>query len=217
MYQPPANLSIAGLPLRTAGRRPPPVPQYGPVPRAIACRTFSALNRNVILLLLLAAATARVPTTQPPRAALKAATACLALTRGDVQFALGRAVARAEEENTAGASTCDYAAGRARVTVTLQHLDRDLDLPAEIAALEREIEGSAARPAPAIGPRAFFLDIAGAGTQLHVIRGRDYLLVSVLGFGEGPLVSAAAEKMARAALARLQADSTFAPEGEAVR
>ncbi len=175
------------------------------------------MNSSVILLLLLAAATARVPTLQPRRPPLEAPTACLALSRRDVQFALGRAVAEAEEENTAGASSCDYAAGRARVTVTLQHLDRDLDLPAEVAALEREIEGSSARPAPAIGSRAFFLDIAGAGTQLHVIRGRDYLLVSVLGFGEGPPVSAAAEKMARAALARLQADSTFAPEAAAVR
>jgi hypothetical protein len=36
-----------------------------------------------------------------------------------------------------------------------------------------------------------------------VIRGRDYLLVSVLGFGEGPEVAAAAERMARTALGRL--------------
>ena len=44
----------------------------------------------------------------------------------------------------------------------------------------------------------------GAGTQLHFIRGdRDYLMVSILGFGDAGAVSAAAEEIARAALARL--------------
>jgi len=112
-------------------------------------------------------------------------------------------VGKPEEENSAAASTCDYASDRGRVTVTVQRLDRDLDLSSEIAALQREIEGSSVRPAPAFGAHAFYLDIAGAGTQLHVIRGRDYLLVSVLGFGEGPEVAVVAERMARTALGRL--------------
>ena len=59
------------------------------------------------------------------------------------------------------------------------------------------------REGPKIGDHAFFLDIAGAGTQLHVIGGRGYLLISVLGFGEGAAVRVAAEKMARAALGRM--------------
>ena len=58
--------------------------------------------------------------------------------------------------------------------------------------------------APGFGGTAFFLDIAGAGTQLHIVRGdRNYLLVSVLGFGEAARVSRAAERMARKALGRL--------------
>jgi hypothetical protein len=120
-----------------------------------------------------------------------------------VQFALGRSVGKGEEENSSAASTCDYATERGRVSVTVQKLDREVDLSSEIAALRREIEGSSVRPAPAFGAHAFYLDIAGAGTQLHVIRGRDYLLVSVLGFGEGSEVSMAAEQMARTALGRL--------------
>jgi hypothetical protein len=156
----------------------------------------------VLILLLLAAST--VPSPPPAaRTASKAPTACLALTRSDVQFALGRSVSKGEEENSAATSTCDYANERGRVSVTVQKLDHDLDLSSEIAALRREIEGSSVRPAPAFGAHAFYLDIAGAGTQLHVIRGRDYLLVSVLGFGEGSQVSLAAERMARAALGRL--------------
>ena len=56
--------------------------------------------------------------------------------------------------------------------------------------MQREIEDATPRQGPNLGDHAFFLDIAGAGTQLHVVRGRDYLLVSVLGFGEGPAVVA---------------------------
>jgi hypothetical protein len=99
------------------------------------------------------------------------------------------------------------------VSLTIQHLDRDLNLAAEIAAMKREIEGSAARPAPAFGDRAFFLDIAGAGTQLHVIRGRDYVMVSVLGFGEGRAAADAAGRMAAIVLSRMPA--TSAPEAAA--
>jgi hypothetical protein len=156
----------------------------------------------VLIPLLLAAAAAHSSSPAPSRTAAKAANACLAVTRTDVQIALGRSVGKPEEETSATTSTCDYATGRGRVTVTLQRLDRDPDVAAEIAALEREIEGAKARPAPAFGARAFFLDIGRGGTQLHVIRGRDYLLVSVLGFGEAPLVTPAAETLARAALSR---------------
>src|ERR1035441_8754515 len=45
---------------------------------------------------------------------------------------------------------------------------------------------------------------AGAGTQLHVIRDDgDYVMVSILGFGDAAAVSAAAERVARAALGRI--------------
>jgi hypothetical protein len=157
----------------------------------------------VLVPLLFAAAAALHTTSVTPRATTpRAVTACRALTRSDVQFALGRTVGKAEEESSAASSTCDYATERARVTVSLQRLDRDPDIATEIAALKHEIEGATSRPAPAFGPQAFFLDIANGGTQLHVIRGRDYLLVSVLGFGEAPQVSPAVEAMARTAMSR---------------
>jgi hypothetical protein len=130
-------------------------------------------------------------------------TACLAVTRADVQLALGRSVSLAQPEESASQSTCDHATDRARVTITLQHLDRDVSLPVEIAALQKEIENSTVRPASEAGAQAFFLDIAGAGTQLHIIRGHEYLLVSVLGFGEAPSVSPAALRLAFAALSRM--------------
>jgi hypothetical protein len=54
-----------------------------------------------------------------------------------------------------------------------------------------------------MGGRAFFLDIAGAGTQLHVIRGDYAVLVSVLGLGEPAQVSEAAMAIARRACEKL--------------
>jgi hypothetical protein len=116
---------------------------------------------------------------------------------------LGRAVGPGREATSVRESTCDYATDRAQVSVTVQRLNQDVDVYAEMAALVREIEGSSTRPASNMGEHAFFLDITGAGTQLHVIRGRDYLLISILGFGEGRQLSGAAETLARAALRRM--------------
>ena len=144
------------------------------------------------------------PASPPQPVVEKTITACAAVTRADVELALGRPVAGGKEERDGAASTCDYDGGAGQVTITVQRLAVKLDIPAEMAALKAAIPDSNAREAAGIGARAFFLDIAGAGTQLHVIHGeRNYLMVSVLGFGEAAEVSAAAERMARKALARL--------------
>jgi hypothetical protein len=58
------------------------------------------------------------------------------------------------------------------------------------------------RLAPELG--GFYLDIAGAGTQLHVIREeREYVMISILGLGDATQVSAAAQRLAKIALGRL--------------
>lgn len=130
--------------------------------------------------------------------------ACAAVTRADVEQALGQRVAEGEEQTDGTASTCDYTGRRGQVTITVQRLTAELDLATEIESLERTIPESSVRYAPGFRGTAFFLDIAGAGTQLHIVRGdRNYLLVSVLGFGEAARVSRAAERMARKALGRL--------------
>ena len=125
------------------------------------------------------------------------------VTRPEVQNALKRTVEPGREEYTAGSATCDYTSRGAQVSITLQHLDGVPDLAAEMAALEKEIEGARARPAPAFGPQAFYLDIPDAGSQLHLFRGRDYLLVSVLGFGDLEHTAQALNLLARAAIARI--------------
>jgi hypothetical protein len=151
------------------------------------------------MLLAAAAGHTVVPAAKP---VARPVTACLAVTRGDVESALGRRVGKGEEESSAGTSSCDYVSPRGRVTIIVQRLAGQVDVGAESAALEREIEGSKARIATGFGEAAFFLDILGGGTQLHVIRGRDYLLVSVLGFGEAEQVWDAVERLARTALTR---------------
>jgi hypothetical protein len=134
----------------------------------------------------------------------KALGACSAVTATDLEDALGRRFGRGREENHGAESTCDYGAGNGQVSITIQRLNARLDIPAEIVSLEQSVEGSSVRMASGLGGTAFFLDIARAGTQLHVIRdGRDYVMVSILGFGEAAQVSTAAERLARAALGRI--------------
>jgi hypothetical protein len=157
------------------------------------------------LLLLAAAVTdappARVPAPLPGRAV----TACLAVTKADIEQALGRPVSTGKEEKSGGESTCDYAGGLGHVTITVERLEARLDVPAELESLKALVpEATQIREITGIGSRAFFLDIGEAGTQLHVIRGeREYVLVSVLGFGNAGKVSAAVEALARKALTRL--------------
>jgi hypothetical protein len=75
-----------------------------------------------------------------------------------------------------------------------------VDLAAEIAALQRELPGAVVRRA---GDAAFLLEIPGVGAQWHAVREREYVMVSILGLGDGGVVGAAAERLAGTALARL--------------
>jgi hypothetical protein len=136
-----------------------------------------------------------VPRPSPP--------ACSLVTGADVQQALGHPVSKGAAGREGAQSTCDYAGGSGQVTIAFERLSAPLDLRAEVASLKAAIPEGTLREAPGISARAFFLDIPGAGTQLYVIRGEtDFVLISVLGFGEPAQVSAAAEALARKALAR---------------
>ena len=134
----------------------------------------------------------------------KAAGACSAVTAADLERALGRRFGPGHEESHGGESTCDYGAGNGQVSITIQRLSAKLDIPAEIESLKKSIEDASVRMVSGLGSAAFYLDIAGAGTQLHVVReDRDCVMVSILGFGDAPQVSTAAERIARAALGRI--------------
>ena len=159
--------------------------------------------------LLFAVSTTPTSSTPPVRSAAASGlrpsvTACAVVTKADVVQALGFAIEKGEEEKQEAASTCSYSKQDGMVSVTVQRLQKKLNLEVEIAALKASIPDSAVREASGLGGRAFFLDISGAGTQLYVIHGDcDFLVVSVLGFGEAARVSSIAEVLARKALARL--------------
>ena len=156
------------------------------------------------LVVLLALGTNSQPAPTRQLTAHKATTACAAVTRSDVELALGRKIGAGSEENSMGSSTCDYSAGGGQITVTIQHLGAAPDLDQEIASLKAEFPGSTVRAAAVSGATAFYLDLGSDGTLLHVIRdGRDYVLVAVLGFGAPASVSGAAASLARTALGRM--------------
>jgi hypothetical protein len=153
------------------------------------------------LLLGLATDSRQAPTRKPEP--VRVLGACGTVTRADVERALGRQVSAGKEEPEGAGSTCHYSGGKGMVTVTVQRLTAKLNMAFEIASLKDEIPESRVREVAGIGTAAFFLDIADYGTQLHVVRGEtEYLLVSVLGFGDAPQVSAAAEMMVRRGLER---------------
>ena len=142
------------------------------------------------------------PLVNPP-VAVKTMTACLAVTKPEVEDALGRSVGNGKERKSNGTWSCEYEAADGQVTITIYHSQAKLNLPAEIKNLRKAIPQAKIREVAGLGTRAFFMDMAAIGTQLHVICGEyDYLLVSVLGFGDANQVSSAAEKMARQALDR---------------
>ena len=90
------------------------------------------------------------------------------------------------------------------VSITIQQLAAKPDLDSEIASLKKEIPEAIARNATGFDAGSFFLDIPGAGTQLHILIGdRQHLMVSILGFGEALEISGAAERIARRAISRL--------------
>jgi hypothetical protein len=152
-----------------------------------------------VLLLLFDATVRSVPPRTP--AAERELAACTAVTRADVEIALGRKLGRGEEANANGSSTCDYSGGGGQVTVTMQHLGAAPDLDQEKQALKTEFPDSTLRDITVEGANAFFVDMRGAGTLLYLIRGgHDYVMVAILGFGEPETVSSAALKLARMAL-----------------
>ena len=134
---------------------------------------------------------------------LRPLTACAAAPRADVEGALGHALTNGKEQKTENGSICQYDGNGGQVTILLQHATEKLDIPAEIRNLQATFPDATMREAPGLGKRAVFLDMPDIGTQLHVIRGDyDYVMVSVLGFGEASRVAPAAEKIARRILIR---------------
>jgi hypothetical protein len=130
-------------------------------------------------------------------------TACSLVTRADVEEAVGRSVNDGDEETQGRASTCHYGIKGGLVSITIQRLTTKPDLQLEIAALKRELPEAVVRDAPGF-PEAFYLDLPGTGTQLHIAHNASqHLMISILGFGDASQVSGAAAQIARKAMRQL--------------
>ncbi len=130
-------------------------------------------------------------------------TACSIATRADIEDAIGRQVSNGKEEIQGRASTCDYSVKGALVSITIQRLPQKPNLRVELAALKTEVPEGIIRTATGF-PEAFYFDIPGGGTQLHIISDKnEHLMISILGFGEASQVSGAATQIARRAMRRL--------------
>ncbi len=135
---------------------------------------------------------------------LKTVTACETISAEEVAQAAGVRVGNAQEESDSAGSTCEFASGGGHVTVALRHSPAKLDVDGEIKSIHVSLPHAKLRDVNGIGTRAFFFDMDTAGTQLNVLRGdHDYLLVSMLGFGDAEHVSGAVVKIARLAIGRL--------------
>jgi hypothetical protein len=156
------------------------------------------------LFILFAAAVSKAPVVVSRPAPSKAPGACSAVTAVDLERALGRSFGPGQQESHGNESTCDYGAGNGQVSITIQRLNAKVDIATEVESLKASIPESTVRITSGLATTAFFLDIARAGTQLHAIRDdRDYVMVSILGFGDAAAVSKAAERLMRAALGRI--------------
>lgn len=153
-------------------------------------------------LLLALATTPRLPAAGPAPQ-MPRVSACAAATRQELQRALGAAIDAGRLRQEAGGSSCEYEGERGHVSISLRHAVAALDFEAEIHSLKAALPEARLVEIPMSGVRALLVDLDESGAQIHVLRGgRDYLLISVLGFGNAAQTRAIAETIAQRALTR---------------
>lgn len=160
---------------------------------------------SILSALVLATSASQRSTAVKPEATPRITSACNAVTKAEIEAALGRSVAKTDEHAGRAESTCAYTADGGELTIALRHSPIKVDLAAEIRNLEAAFPDAKRHDTPGMGSRAFVMELPGIGAQMHVFTGdRDYLLVSVLGLGEGSRVVSAVVNIARRALGRME-------------
>lgn len=162
----------------------------------MSAHRIAAFNEGVRVLLLLVSLAAAGAA--PRGASLIPVTACSAVSRLDVQLALGFSVGKGVEEEGKDHSTCDYAGTNGIVSITIHRLGEAVSLPAQRQQLRAAFPNAEFKPAGIPGASGFYMHLPKAGTQLHFLQSPTrYVLISILGFGEGPQVEGAAGWLAR--------------------
>ena len=153
-------------------------------------------NRRVPVLLLLLSLVA--VTAAERSGSLIPVPACAAVSRYDVQAALGSAVGKGAEEYGKHHTTCDYAGRNGLVTITIHRLPEPVSLQAQQQDLRSAFPNAEFKTTSIGDAKGFFMHLPKAGTQLHLLCApNQYVLISILGFGEAHHVANAAESMAR--------------------
>ena len=153
--------------------------------------------------LLLAAASTPRPAALADSSRVPLVSACAAATRQELQRAVGASIDAGKPRQEAGGSACDFIGENGQVTISLHHTVAPLDFATEISNLKSAMPEARLTEIPMSGVRALLVDLDSYGVQLHVLRnGRDYMLVSVLGFGNAGQARAIAQVIAQRALSR---------------
>ncbi len=96
---------------------------------------------------------------------------------------------------------CEYMGDGGRVTIRYGRSREALDARSEFAALRKAFPEARARDLSGVSAPGIVLDMEDSGTQVFAVAGEhEYLMVSILGFGEARRVSELAERLARGAL-----------------
>lgn len=156
----------------------------------------ASFNRGVPVLFLFL--TVFAATAAPRSGSLIPVTACAAVSRYDVEAALGASVARGTEEYGKNSSTCDFTGRNGLVSISIHRLTEFVSLPAQQQDLRSAFPDAEFQNASIRGATGFYMHLPKAGTQLHLLQFPDrYVHISILGFGEGNQVSKAAASIAR--------------------
>ncbi len=157
--------------------------------------------------LLFALAAAGAPSATPSRGAARqpvVATACSTATREEVRRALGVEIAQGMEERKGAESSCTFQGEGGQVVLTVLRSDRPLGLAEGLDALRSALPAAKVAVAPLGKGSALMVDLGAEGVQWHVVqRERQYLMVSVLGFGDAAEMAPRAAQIALIALGRL--------------
>lgn len=142
--------------------------------------------------------------TSRPVPLLEAKSPCDVIPIRDIESWTGHLMMRTSMRRTLNESTCDYTSGEAAITISARRSALKIDLPAELGHLKQAFPEARLAGVDGLGAAAILVDLGESGVLLNVFRNEhDYLMVSVLGLGNGAKVTPFAIRVARAIQERL--------------
>lgn len=164
------------------------------------------LNEGVITALLLLSTLMTTPDGAPARKGpvFVAPTVCDAVTRQQVEAAFERRVWLSEWKIRSSQDRCDYEIDGGKVTIRMERTPSKLVPSREFEELRKAFPEARAQEFMLGNAPSMLLELPSTGAQVFAIpSSNQYILVSILGFGDSARVSAAARRLTLGALERL--------------